>query len=136
MIRIELFYKPQFTDGRALRLRASLEKHFHISIKNLSIVDVFLVEERAALTDRQIDELFVDHVAQEKSVGRPVAGTPGFSGWDFLLEIAYKPGVTDPVAITAEEAIAGISGGGEKRPRVRTARQYLFSCPGLTADKL
>ena len=44
MIRIELFYKPQFTDGRALRLRASLEKHFHISIKNLSIVDVFLVE--------------------------------------------------------------------------------------------
>ncbi len=228
-MRIELFYRPSFPDGRTARLAASIGKNFGASIERCALVDVYLIEGTtgigpgnteevavadsspgagltpadveevsvadrgagagltpadieevsvadsgakagltpadieevsvadrgagagltpadieevsvadrgagAGLTPADIEEVFVDRVAQDYRLDRPAADAAGGAGWRYLVEIAYRAGVTDPVAITAKEALR------LRRPdavapetRVRSARQYLFTCGELAA---
>jgi phosphoribosylformylglycinamidine synthase len=51
------------------------------------------------------------------------------------VEVTYKAGVTDPEALTAREAV-GLALGRELDPEeiIQTARQYVFSIPGGSAD--
>ena len=46
----------------------------------------------------------------------PLPELPSFAPWDWLVELAYRPGVTDTLALTAREAI-GIAGGACLRTR-------------------
>jgi phosphoribosylformylglycinamidine synthase len=79
-----------------------------------------------------IDRTFVDPVAQRRE--EPFAAS--VEGWHWLVEVAYRPGVTDTVGITAREAleISGALPRGAKAT-VRSARQYLFLAPGNAPDR-
>jgi phosphoribosylformylglycinamidine synthase II len=132
-MRIELYYLPVFPDGRAIRLAASLGKNFGVSIERCALIDVFLLEKTAGLETGDIEEIFVDRVAQAYTIDQPAAALSDFGGWNFLVEIAYKPGVTDPVALTAREALHNWRADTVTDATVvRSARQYLFSCRALT----
>ncbi|MBN2352480.1 MAG: hypothetical protein JXD23_07915 [Spirochaetales bacterium] len=133
-MRIELFYRPSFPDGRAARLAASIWKNFGASIERCALVDVYLIEGTAGIGPEDIEDVFVDRVAQDYRLDRPAADDAGGAGWRYLVEIAYRAGVTDPVAITAEEALRlRRPDAVTKQTRVRSARQYLFTCGDLAA---
>lgn len=121
-MRIEVFYKSKYKDGRALRLASSLKTHFNINIKNLKIIDVFIIQGHE-LSREEVLETFADPVAQDIYINSFYSGKD--TAWDIIAEITYKPGVTDPVAITARDALknnlnikSGIN--------IQTARQYLI----------
>ena len=40
---------------------------------------------------------------QQRLAERPAPELPEFEGWDWLVEISYRPGVTDTLALTARE---------------------------------
>jgi phosphoribosylformylglycinamidine synthase len=98
------------------------------------VADVVLLD--FPLSPETAADLFSDPVAQFVAPS-PLPDLPSFAGWDWLVEIAYRPGVTDTLALTAREAIsiagASPSGAGGKG-LVQTARLYLVSSPRSSLD--
>ena len=60
-----------------------------------------------------------DPIIQEYAIDRGLA-----RGFDWLIEVGFRPGVTDNVGKTAAEAIALLTG---KPVRVYTSRQYAIT---------
>ena len=67
-----------------------------------------------------------DHAAERAFAGE----------WDYLVEVTARPGVTDPVALTAREALGVCLPGGVPREAIiQTAVQYLVAtAPGASVD--
>jgi phosphoribosylformylglycinamidine (FGAM) synthase PurS component len=78
------------------------------------------LEEELAVTT------FSDPVSQEAWVDRPAVEHPDWQNWDLALEVAYKPGVTNPLGITAREALHNALGSLPEGALIQTAHQYLF----------
>ncbi len=134
-MRIEVAYRPHLNDGRAVRLLKRLA-HRAPELEGLTVVDVYLLQ-GTGLPARLLADVFLDPVAQEMSVDSPLIGkldsegsAPGIGGtaWDFAVEVVYRPGVTDPVALTARDALKD-AGGADGAPEVRSAVQYIFRLP-------
>ncbi len=127
-MRIEVFYKKGFSDGRALRLLKSLRKGVSQNIDDLGIVDVFIIEGIGTLPEPLLREVFSDSVAQDILIDGFAAGSGFHSGWRYLVEIASRPGVTDTVALTARDALRmSLPGGLPEETVVQTGVQYLVS---------
>jgi phosphoribosylformylglycinamidine synthase len=134
--RIEVFTRPRYDDGRAARLLPDLRRAVSPGISSCAIVDVVLADGVPGLTRDIAAEVFCDSVAQEMSTDGFSAGGAFAGLWDLLVEVTAKPGVTDPVALTARQALAvclpeGVPAGAV----IQTAIQYLVAVePGRQVD--
>ncbi|MBN1647057.1 MAG: hypothetical protein JW874_03395 [Spirochaetales bacterium] len=130
-MRVEIIYTDYRSDGRSAKLVKNLQNHVSAKIKNILIADVYLTD-CSELSDEQARNIFSDSVAQTAFIDGAAAEEISQFAWNYLVEITYRAGVTDPVAITAREAIESELGR-KLRPgtRVQTARQYL-----IIADRL
>jgi phosphoribosylformylglycinamidine synthase len=123
--RIEVALKEGVRDARGDRVKRELARNFGVSVDGVRTIDVYTVE--AGLSRDEIERAavgpFCDPVIQTAAINRPLAGE-----FDILVEVGYRPGVTDNVGRTAREAIEDLSGrrfaAGEG---VYTAVQYLFT---------
>jgi len=120
-------------DGRADRQLLGLCRVMP-AVHDCRVVDVFLLS-GIPIPDLKIpSEVFVDEVAQRMLVDEPAAAGP-LAGWDYLVEVTVRPGVTDPVALTAREALDLCLP--EPIPPdavVQTALQYLVFTGGAPVD--
>jgi phosphoribosylformylglycinamidine synthase len=123
--RIEIALKEGIRDPRGERIKREIEHFLHLSVESVRSIDVFTVD--AELTDAELLQAasgpFCDKVIQIWSINAPTA-----SKFDFIVEVGFRPGVTDNVGRTAREAIEYITG----RPfqageGVYTSAQYLFT---------
>ena len=139
-MRIEVRFRDTTLDGRATGLAAKLSKRLGT---DLSTVVVDVVMPGAPVSPDQARFVFSDAVTQLVSMDEPMAADPVLTGWSWLIEVAWRPGVTDTLAATAREAIEldqGIGRGAvhadppDASARassspfagLRTARQYLL----------
>ncbi|MBN1687210.1 MAG: hypothetical protein JW852_11175 [Spirochaetales bacterium] len=128
-MRYEICYRNHHLDGRALRIRRTVEASLGIEVADMAIADVYLIEPDNLIEPRVAAEIFSDPVAQSCGT-EPAAGRTGVTRWTHAVEIGYRPGVTDPVAITAKAAMEAVLGkGAAESAVVETARQYLFELP-------
>ena len=115
--RLEIHPKQGFHDPRADAILAdAAEAGFEIS--TLSISRVYIIEGDLSRRDLIVvaEELFTDPLTQRFVIGTaPVRSETG------LIEIHPLPGVMDPVAQSASEAIKLLTG---KSTRVITGRRY------------
>lgn len=106
MIRLEIVSKT--TDTRAGVKKAQLSSlGFDDKIENLFMVDVFTIEKEfdeaqiniisQALINQVSHQAFVDMAFKPKS-------------FDLAIEVGYRPGVTDGVALTAKELVEDLLG--------------------------
>ena len=136
--RLEVFPRAIHPDGRARRALLSAQRALSPAIRDIAMVDVFLLAGLQPLEPAVAAEVFCDAVAQELMLDGYAAAGAAAGAWDYLAEITVKPGVTDPVALTAREALrlcmpAGVPDGAI----VQTAVQYLVSVePGAAVDPL
>ncbi|WP_243373536.1 phosphoribosylformylglycinamidine synthase subunit PurS [Geotalea sp. SG265] len=123
--RIEIALKKTVRDARGERIRNEIEHFLNIPVKMVRTIDVFTVD--AGLTADELELAaagpFSDPVIQDFAIDAPIA-----TDFDFVVEVGFRPGVTDNVGRTAKEAIEYIIG----RPLpegegVYTSVQYLFS---------
>jgi len=123
--RIVVGLKDGVRDARGARVREEIEQHLGISLDSVRTLDVYTVD--AELTADELAEAaggpFSDPVIQEFAVNAPLA-----HDFDMLIEVGFRPGVTDNAGRTAKEAIQYITG----RPfaageGVYTSVQYLLS---------
>ena len=125
--RIEVALKDGVRDARAAQVQRDLREHLGIELTDVKTIDVYTID--AALTEAEVAAAahgpFCDPVIQRVAVDAPLA-----ADFDILIEVGYRPGVTDNVGRTAKEAIQYQIG----RPLapgegVYTSVQYLLSGP-------
>jgi len=104
--RVEVFSKVP--DGRAITLLKKIHAMGFPNVKNLELTDVYTVSTGLKEADLQkCGELLSNPVTQGFSVGKPFVPESGF---DFVVEIGFLPGVTDNVGHTARETISDFFG--------------------------
>ena len=129
--RIVVGLKSGVKDARGERIQRELKEHLSIDLPVVRTLDVYTVD--AALSDEEVEQVaagpFSDPVIQEYAINQPLA-----SGFDMLIEVGFRPGVTDNTGRTAKEAIQYLTGRQfAEGEAVYTSTQYLFA--GLT-DKV
>ncbi|MBL8968123.1 MAG: hypothetical protein JNG85_14045, partial [Spirochaetaceae bacterium] len=131
-MRIETYFARPELDGRSQGVAARLERALPSPLQ-LRIVDVVLTDLPAP---REVAaELFTDPVVQRLAAG-PAPLEPELSRWDWLVEIAFRPGVTDTLALTAREALEIALGDEATKGRaVQTARLYALTLPGSPGER-
>ena len=123
--RIEVGLKDGVRDARGERVRREIRDHLGIELTQVRTVDVYTVD--AELSPEELSAAahgpFSDPVIQNVAIDRPMA-----EHFDILIEVGFRPGVTDNAGRTAREAIQYITG----RPfaageGVYTSVQYLLT---------
>jgi len=122
--RIVVGLKDGIRDARGERVRNEIREHLGLELAGVRTLDVYTVD--ADLSDAHIREAasgpFSDPVIQEVAINRPLA-----RDFDVLIEVGFRPGVTDNTGRTAKEALQYLTGrrfdAGEG---VYTSVQYLL----------
>jgi len=122
--RIEVCTSKNLPDAKGDALKARIKEDLGIGVKEARTIKAFTIN--AELSQEELEriamEAFSDPISQNYSINSPLAA--GFD-FDFLLEVAYKPGVTDNEARTARESIENLLG--KKPGSVHTSNIFLFS---------
>lgn len=122
--RIEVALKPGYRDAAGESVKASIKNSLNIYADNVRTIKVYTVN--AELTDREKKAVasgpFSDTVVQTYSLDGPLA-----KDFDWLVEVGFRPGVTDNEGKTGREAIEDRLGRKlEPRESVHTSMQYLL----------
>jgi phosphoribosylformylglycinamidine synthase len=121
LYRIEVSVKEGFADPRSEGLLKDILDLGIRSVERVKVSSVYLLEGR--LSDKELAsvcrELLADPIVEEYAADDSPA-PPGAR----LVEVAYNPGVMDPVEESVKKGIRDL--GIESVSAVRTARKYLF----------
>ncbi|MHB8108997.1 MAG: AIR synthase-related protein [Syntrophorhabdaceae bacterium] len=105
--RIEIAYKEDGLDVPGNKLKRRIKSDLNIHIENAHVVDVFTID--ATLDPDILDILtfdaFVDPVIQ-----KGIRNQATMFDADWVVEVGYKPGVTDNTGRTAKEVVEAMSG--------------------------
>jgi phosphoribosylformylglycinamidine synthase subunit PurSL len=125
--RIEIGFREGLRDALGEKIRRRIIEHLHLAVDEVRTVEVYTID--GDLTREELQSAATgplsDPVIQRSAVDRGLADR-----FDWLIEVGFRPGVTDNVGKTAREALALLFGRQtESFPRVYTSRQYLLSGP-------
>jgi len=105
--RIEIALKDGVRDARGERIKREIEHFLHLPVDEVRTIDVYTLD--TALSQDELEQAasgpFSDPVIQIWSIDRPQA-----SGFDYAVEVGFRPGVTDNVGRTAREAVSYLTG--------------------------
>lgn len=132
--RIEVGFKTGVTDGLGNKMKQSIARDLGIMVDSVRTVDIYHIDR--LLSSAQItflgNELFADPIIQDFCYDRSL-----ITDYDWVIEVGFKPGVTDNVGKTAVRAIEDILKikftPGEA---VYTSRQYLIYGKNLKNDDM
>ncbi len=100
--RIEVGFKTGIRDALGEKTKKRIIDTLALKVSNVATIEVYTIDGQlsaAELRDAASGPLS-DPVIQEFSVNRPLA-----KNFDWLIEVGFRPGVTDNVGKTAREAI-------------------------------
>jgi phosphoribosylformylglycinamidine synthase subunit PurSL len=123
--RIEVSFKPEHRDPLGESVQRGIVEDLGLSIDKVRTIDVYTID--AELTRQEVErvsrELFTDPIIQESSAVSRLGGD-----FSWIIEVGFRPGVTDNVGKTAREGIEAVLGR-ELTPdaAVYTSRQYLLT---------
>ncbi len=123
--RIVVGLKDNVRDARGERVRREIREHLGIELRAVRTIDVYTVD--AQLSEKEVAAAaagpFSDPIIQDYTINQPLA-----HDFDVLVEVGYRPGVTDNVGRTAREAIQYQTGRTfTPEEGVYTSVQYLLS---------
>ena len=117
--RIEIGFRQGIRDALGEKIKKRIIEHLRIHVDSVTTIEVYTID--GDLTPGDLEAAargpLSDPVIQEYAIDRGLA-----RGFDWLIEVGFRPGVTDNVGKTAAEAIALLTG---KPVRVYTSRQYV-----------
>jgi phosphoribosylformylglycinamidine synthase len=100
--RILVGLKQGVTDARGDQVKRQIKEHLGIELNSVRTIDVYTVD--AELSPAELLAAaagpFSDPIIQDYVIDQPLA-----ESFDFLIEVGFRPGVTDNTGRTAREAI-------------------------------
>jgi phosphoribosylformylglycinamidine synthase len=130
--RILVGLKKHIKDARGERVKRNIADHLGIYLTSVKTIDVYTVDAVLSESDvhRAAQGPFSDPVIQNYAINNPLA-----EDFDVIIEVGYRPGVTDNVGRTAREAIEYLTGRKfAQGEAVYTSVQYLLSGQISTHD--
>ncbi len=122
--RIEVSFKPDYRDPLGESVQRGIVEDLGLSVEKVRTIDVYTID--AGLTPQEVErvrrELLTDPIIQESSAVSRLARE-----FSWVIEVGFRPGVTDNVGKTAREGIEAVLDralGPEEA--VYTSRQYLL----------
>ncbi len=127
LARIQVGLKPAFFDSFGETTKKKINADLHLPAEAVRTLKVFTVE--ADITDDQLKEAaqgpYCDPVTQDWSLG-PLALEKEMD-FDWLIEVGFRPGVTDNEGRTAAQALGYMLGRKlDRNEAVYTSTQYLI----------
>ena len=125
LTRIEVGQKSPTTDSQGRKILAAIQENFRLPVEKVAVHSAYTLEMelRGPEKERIARELFTDPITEVFTIDAALA-----KDFDFLVEVGYKPGVTDNVGRSSREGIADLLG---KRladgDQVFTSLQFLLS---------
>jgi phosphoribosylformylglycinamidine (FGAM) synthase PurS component len=123
--RIEIALKLNLVDAVGEKAKRRIGRDLHLPVDRVRTINVYTVD--ADLSQDELETIasdsYRDPISQDYAIDTPLA-----SDFDWLVEVGFKPGVTDNVGKTATEVATlrlGRSFG--KGERVYTSTQYAIS---------
>jgi phosphoribosylformylglycinamidine synthase len=124
--RIEVAYREGIRDVPGEKLKGRIQGELGKDV-SVHVVDVYTVDANISpdIVEKLKADAFIDPVLQQGFVDRPVM----FDA-DWVLEVGFKPGVTDNVGRTAGEVIESVANQSlGDNERVYTSRMYFLKGP-------
>jgi phosphoribosylformylglycinamidine synthase len=131
--RIEVGFIKGVRDALGEKTKKRIGENLGLPVEFVATVEIYTIE--GNLTASELNQAAAgplsDPVIQEYAVNRPLA-----RDFDWLIEVGFRPGVTDNVGKTAREAIILLLGEGlgDRKISVYTSLQYLISGPITKTD--
>lgn len=127
--RIEIGLRSGLRDPRGVAAAARARAVLGLAVKRCQTRDIYeVMVDLPAKKQREVMRAFTDPVAVRSALGRLPPPT-----FDWMVEIGFKPGVTDNVARTASSLVADVIDRALAREEAVIARvQYFFTGGGLT----
>lgn len=130
--RIEISLREQVRDARGERIRREIEDFLHLTVTSVRTIDVYSID--AELSAGELAtiaaEPLCDRIIQTYAINESAA-----ADFDYLVEVGFRPGVTDNVGRTAKEAIEYVTGRTLREGEgVYTSVQYLIKGDLDSAD--
>ncbi len=124
MLRIEVWNKPDFPDPRAECLKKDISDLGISSIEHIDISNVYSLTGDLSQNDadRICKEVLVDPIVQDYR-SEITTGTPKHVN-GFSVEVAYNPGVMDPIEFSLRKAITDL--GIDKVSTIKTGKKYVL----------
>ena len=124
--RIEVKLKDHITDAVGEKTARRIREDLQLEVESVRVVQVYTIDKRIAFENLKLvaEVALSDPIIQETFLAEPAAA--GLE-WDWLLEVGFRPGVTDNVGRTAREAIETVLGiKFKEHDAVYTSKQYLI----------
>src|SRR4030042_3486884 len=124
--RIEVGFKMGIRDALGEKTKKRIIDNLALPVVKVATIEVYTVA--GELTTAELQEAAAgplsDPVIQEFTINKPLA-----KNFNLLIEVGFRPGVTDNVGKTAREAITLLLGEniGARKIAVYTSRQYLIA---------
>ena len=126
MYRIEVYLKSYLPDAKGLGLVRDICDLGITAVSNVRVVDIYWLD--ADLTGDELESicrnLLADPVTQEYQYGQDSQGSWVTNESYHVIEVAYNPGVTDPVEATIMKAVRDLNI--ENVKAVKTAKRYII----------
>jgi phosphoribosylformylglycinamidine synthase II len=122
--RIEIALKRNNRDALGMSVAAEIKRYLHLAAEKIRTIDVYTVDAELSSSDLgRLAVALVDPVIQEWAVGRPLG-----RAFDWMVEVGFRPGVTDNVGRTASEtARLVLEDRFPEKGAIYTSRQYLIN---------
>lgn len=124
-VRIEVGFKKGIRDALGEKIKKRISDNLSLPVEAVNTIEVYTIE--GGLTKAELKQAAAgplsDPVVQHFAVNRPLA-----CDFDWLIEVGFRPGVTDNVGKTAREALELLlrDNIGTRKINVYTSRQYLL----------
>ncbi|MBN2445039.1 MAG: phosphoribosylformylglycinamidine synthase subunit PurL [Spirochaetales bacterium] len=100
-------------------------------------MDVYILEGIRGLNENVVSDIFLDPIAQDMIINECSGTLKLLDNWNLMIEVAYKPGVTDQVGLTAQEALRHYFDHHlEDTSCVQTATKYFFETAPLSEENI
>jgi len=94
--RIEVTLKPHLQDAYGLKIARQCREDLNLKVSGTRTIEAYLIDSN--LSKKQLEtlarDLFSDPVTQITAIDRPLARELDYP-WDWLVEVGFRPGVTD-----------------------------------------
>ncbi len=130
--RIEIGLKRGVRDARGRSVVQKARSFLRLPVRSCSTRDVYKIDMPLSAAELEsVRRAFTDPVVARSAAGR--LPPPRF---DWLIEIGFKPGVTDNVGNTARALLSDVLGRKPaQREAVYTSTQYFFQAPALAREQ-
>jgi phosphoribosylformylglycinamidine synthase subunit PurSL len=123
LVKLELGLLSRVEDVQGKRVAAKIRNELAMPMENVRIINCYTI---SGITGMQQQEILDKQVLSDPVLHEP-SYSPLATGFDWIIEVGFKPGVTDNEGRTATQTLRMVLGSGNGKVQVYTSRQFLIS---------